>query len=179
VTRDFFPGSDLTKRVRVDEDHQYKVRFLVTSAQQSNLNCQMRLRARTLKFAWNQKFEIGGAWPTNGVPSYTIAQQALPGVGCLNPDVGGFADGGWYTLLIQSPMNRDIRTEGAVDTPLTTEMPNISAEPAEGTNSASKRDLRIGFDLIDTLSGGTNATLEKGNFTLREIDVWDIPQVED
>ncbi|MCX7019848.1 MAG: hypothetical protein WCK47_07200 [bacterium] len=37
--------------------------------------------------------------------------------------------------------------------------------------AASQRDLRVGVDIIDTLSGGPLRDLEKGNFLLDRIEV--------
>lgn len=177
ATREFFPGSDLTTRVRVEENKLYKVRFHATSTQQSNLNAQVRLRVRTGKFSWGQKYEIGGAWTTNGTPNFTTAQQALPGIGCQNPDRISSENGGWYTVLVNSPLSVDIRPD--VAGPLTSRMPVFTAEPGPGVNSASRRDLRVAADLIDTISGGINAPLEKGNVTIDRIEIRTYPQIAD
>ena len=75
--------------MRVEPDKQYTVRFHVTGTQQSNRQPQMRLRARSVRFMWTQKFEIGGAWATNGAENHAIALQSLPGIGCQNPDKTG------------------------------------------------------------------------------------------
>lgn len=180
LSREFFPGSSQTGRLRVEENSQYTVRFHVTSAQQSNRNCQLRLRARAIKFAWNARFEIGGASGTGGTANNTIAQQSLPGTGCLNPDhIGNEANGGWYSLIMCSPMDQQIRTEGDPDSPLSQDMPNIWNSPAGGTDAPSVRDFRVGCDLIDTLSAGPNATTEQGNFTIDNIEVRSYTLVED
>lgn len=169
VTVDFDAGSDFASRVRVEPGRQYKVRFHVTSTQQSNLNPMLRLRTRSIRFAWSQKLELGGAWAA-GSASNTIAQQALPGIGCLNPDKNPQdTAGGWYTLLLHTPMSLDIRADGAGD--LAARMPNISAEPGSGVNSASRRDIRVGCDLLDTLSPAGNAHLEGGDFIVDRIEV--------
>ena len=52
---------------------------------------------------------VGAAAP----PNNAIAQQMLPGVGCQNPDKTGGEAGGWYTLLIHTPMSADIRPDVA------------------------------------------------------------------
>lgn len=164
-------------RVRVEEGRQYKVRYHVVSTQQSNLNSQMRLRAYSLKFAYTNKLEIGGAQGTGGTANNSIAQQSLPGVGCQNPDRLGSESGGWYTLLMCSPMDRDIR--GELGGPLSVRMPNITALPGPGVNSPSVRDLRITVDLIDTLSNGPLRDLEGGNFTVDRIEVTRLGLVSD
>ena len=137
----------------------------------------MRLRARSVRFQWTQKLELGGAWATNGAENHAIASQSLPGIGCQNPDKIGSEAGGWYTVLFHTPMSPDIRA----DTTGTLEqrMPLLSAEPGPGANAPSRRDLKVGMDLLDTLSFGPNAPLEEGNFTLDRIEVRAYDLVED
>ena len=72
---------------------QYKVRFHLTAIQQSNRQPQIRMRARSVKFNWTQKYEIGDAW-AGGTANNTIAQQLLPGIGTMNPDKTGSENGG-------------------------------------------------------------------------------------
>src|SRR5690606_706459 len=86
--------------------------------------------------------------------------------------------GGWYTLLVHSPLSRDIRSDqGGRLTPLSTSMPRLSAAPGPGQNAASRRDLMFGIDLIDTLSYGTPGNAEQGAVTLDRIEVqkFDLP----
>jgi formylglycine-generating enzyme required for sulfatase activity len=169
ATLDLDPGMDNTARVRVEENKQYHVRFHATSTQQSNLNAMFRPRARTVRYAWSQKLEIGGALSA-GSNNNTIAAQALPGVGCQNPDKeAGDTAGGWYTMIVNTPLSIDIRPDltGA----LSARMPNLSAQPGPGEAANSRRDLRVGFDLLDTLSTTGNAHLEKGQFTVDRVEV--------
>jgi hypothetical protein len=180
VQRDFDPGSDAL-RVRAEEGRQYKVRFHVTSNQATNRQAQIRLRARTAKFGWMQKYEIGGAWATGSTtmnPNNSIAQQALPGVGCKNPDKIGTENGGWYTLLLNTPLSSDIRADQP-GKPLTSTMPNLSMQPGPRVSAASMRDIKAGCDLIDTLSSGANHALEHGSFTIDRIEVRSFSLVED
>ena len=74
ISREFTPGSTYPELVRVAEGQQYAIRWHVTSTQQSNLNPQFRMRARSVKFGWSQKLEIGGAWATGGA----TANRQLP-----------------------------------------------------------------------------------------------------
>jgi hypothetical protein len=174
---DFGTDANYANRLRVEPGKQYRIRFHVTSTTNSNTNPQLRLRARTIRFAWSQKFEIGGAFsagPTNN----TIAAQSLPGVGCLNPDkMGAETNGGWYTLIFHTPMSLDIRADGTGD--LAARMPNIVNEPGPGVNAISRRDLRVGFDLLDTLSPPPNNQYEAGNFTVDRIEIRSYPLVAD
>lgn len=187
ITREIHPAPDLSPALypRVSEGKQYKIRFHITSTQDTNKQAQVRLRARTIKFAWTQKLEIGGAWGTGGTGPATgnnaIAQQVVPGVGCMNPDIDpGDVNGGWYTILFNSPMSRAIRADfGLSDRALFITMPNISVEPGPNQNSPSRRDIRLGVDLIDTISGGLNAPLEQGQFTLDRIEMREFPLVDD
>ena len=102
----------------------------------------------------------------------SIAQQSLPGIGCQNPDRNTTdTAGGWYTLLMYTPMSVDVRPEFPDGTPLSTRMPVLTAQPGPGIDAPSRRDLKVGFDLLDTLSQGAFHDLEAGNFTLDRIEV--------
>lgn len=171
LSREFTPATTYTEVLRVEAGRQYKIRWHIASTQFTNQQCQVRMRGRSIKFGWSQKLEVGGAWAA-GSFSNTIAQQVLPGDGCMNPDHRtGETTGGWYTLLMHTPMSADIRPEFPAGTPLTIRMPNICAQPGPGVDAASQRDLRVGFDLIDTISGGAQRDLERGNFLLDRIEV--------
>jgi uncharacterized lipoprotein YddW (UPF0748 family) len=177
-------SNDLVRRVRVEPGRQYKIRWHVTSTQQTNRQSQIRLRARAIKFAWSQKFEVGGAWGTGGGlyplnANNSIAQQALPGIGGQNPDKSGNENGGWYTMIMHTPLSPEIRPEFADGTPIATRMPNISAQAGPGVNAASRRDVFLGCDVVDSLSGGAGAYLEAGNFTIDRIEVYSYGLVPD
>lgn len=180
ASRDFYPGGEpgVPTHVRVEEGRLYAVRFHLTSTQQSNLNAQVRMRARTGKFAWSQKFEIGGAWAA-GAANNAIAQQALPGVGSQNPDRDGEENGGWYTLLMHSPLDVGIRPEHPPGTPLAGRMPVFAAQPGLTIAVPSRRDLLVGLDIVDSLSSGANGHLEAGHVTVDRIEVRSVPQVAD
>jgi hypothetical protein len=178
--------ANLAARPRVSEGKLYTIRWHLTSTQQVNQQAQIRLRARTNKFGWSQKYEIGGAWGTGGASLYplnannSIAQQVLPGVGCQIPDQRTAGEpGGWYTMVMPTPLNSDIRSEFAPGTPVTTTMPNLSAQPGPGVNAASRRDLFVGLDLVDTLSGGAGRFLESGHVTVDTIEIREHPAFGD
>lgn len=170
--RTFYAGADLSSRVRVEEGKVYKVRFHATSTQQASKNSYIAFRAKSLGWGWNQRFELGGAYNGGGgSKSSTIAQQALPGLGCLNPDKNGSEAGGWYNMIVMTPMCTDIRPEFAAGTPLSTRMPNICGQPGPGVNASSDRDLKISFELIDALSSSSGYANEAGNVTVDRIEV--------
>ncbi|MCX7719275.1 MAG: DUF11 domain-containing protein, partial [Candidatus Sumerlaeaceae bacterium] len=175
VSREFFPGGDLTKRVRVRENKQYVIRWHITSTQQSNLNSMIRLRARSAKFMWGQKYELGGAWATGRgevTNNNAIAQQALPGIGTQNPDrYTTDTVGGWYTMHFHTPLDRRIRPEFAPADSIETRMPILANQPGPGVNAPSRRDIILGADLVDTLSPGVARIREKGNFTIDRIEI--------
>ncbi|MBX7245592.1 MAG: formylglycine-generating enzyme family protein [Candidatus Sumerlaeaceae bacterium] len=167
-------GSDYASVPRVEENRQYKIRFHVVSSRQSNQQSQLRLRARSDRFLWGSKLEIGGAYPTNSPINMTIAQQILPGIGCLNPNTGGEpagTDGGWYTLIFHSPLSIDIRPDVPGD--IFAKMPFLANEPGPGSGTIgnTRRMIFLGMDLIDTLSTGAAASLEAGSFTLDAIEL--------
>ena len=188
AVRNFNPdrGTDnFAARVRISPSRLYRVRFHLMSWQNVNAQPQIRLRARTAKFGWSQKLELGGAWGTDVGKTYplnqnnAIAQQALPGIGTQNPDRVGEEGGGWYTVLMHSPLDPDIRADAATGTPLATSMPNLSAQPPFGVALASRRDVLFGFDVIDSISSGLGAPLEQGNVTLDRIEVYHYSPVPD
>jgi uncharacterized repeat protein (TIGR01451 family) len=178
IAREFYPGA-LTDRLRVEPNKIYKIRFHVVSDRPSWLQSQMRGRARSVRFMWSQKMEVGGAFNA-GSESNADAQQALPGIGCLNPDRNpGDTNGGWYTLIVHSPLNLDIRPEYDTTDPIEARMPQLSAQPGPGVNAESLRDLRVGFDLLDTLSGSSLRGWEEGEFTLDRIEIRVYDEFED
>jgi hypothetical protein len=188
VQREFNPDGNtdnLAARIRVAPDQQYKVRWHITSTQQSNQNAQIRLRARTVKFQWTQKYELGGSRATTiGSANGQIATQALPGVGCQNPDKIGTENGGWYTMLVNTPMSADIRPDVAGD--MSAKMPNLSkaagpgqttVDPSAPAGAIQMRDLRLGCEVVDSISW--NDSVEKGNFTIDKIEVRTFNLVDD
>ena len=161
IVREFAPGADVTAPdyVRVEEGKLYRVRWHLTSTQQSNLNAQIRMRARSVKFMFTHKLEVGGAWATGPgtvTSNNAIAQQTLPGIGTQTPprDAGG--TGGWYTQLVNTPLDTAIRPEFD-GVPLPQRMPNLAAEPGPQQPGRSFpfffsrifiRDLRIEVALL-------------------------------
>ncbi|MCX7626216.1 MAG: hypothetical protein N2Z21_08410, partial [Candidatus Sumerlaeaceae bacterium] len=159
------PGDDLAQRVRIEPGRQYRVRWHVVSPRESQLQSQLRLRVRTLRFSWSQKFELGGAWAA-GPLNNAIAQQVLPGVGTANPDkrgdeLAGLLDGGWFTMYFHGP--------------------NVvpAAQPGPGIPAASRRDIKCGVDTLDTISSTPNASLEGGLFFVDQIEIADFETLPD
>jgi hypothetical protein len=171
MLREFYPGPDLTKRLRVQEGKQYKVRFHMTSTQQSNRNSWIFLRTRSAKWAWTSELLLTGAYTTNGSTNQMITFEAAPGIGCLNPDKIADENGGWYTVLTHTPLSKDIRPEFAPEVPVEDRMPLLAAQPGPGENAMSNRDFRVGLGLMDSPGIGEFQYLEKGNFTIDRIEV--------
>ncbi|MBX7244805.1 MAG: hypothetical protein K1X53_04860, partial [Candidatus Sumerlaeaceae bacterium] len=171
--------SDYQTAVKVEEGKQYKLRFHMVSSRASNLQSQIRVRARSNRFLWAVKQEFGGAYPTNNTVNINIAAQTLPGIGCLNPDTGTLpsgTDGGWYTLIFHTPLSADIRPD--VPGSISAKMPFLSSCPGPGvgntaatTNENIRRMIFFGADVVDTLSSGANANLEGGNVTIDSLQV--------
>ena len=170
-------------RLRVEQGKQYKIRFRLTSTQQANRQPQIRVRARTVKYNWTQKLEMGGAW-AEGPQNNALAQQLLPGVGSLNPDNlnadnSVIANGGWYTMLFNGPMSLEIRPEFPFGTPLSTRMPQLGTQPGPGVNAPSMRDIMLGLDLLDSITTNGNQNLEQGRVTLDRVEVYSYDRVPD
>lgn len=181
--RNFNPangGSNFSNRLRAEQEELYRMQWTMTSTQGANRQSQVRLRARSLKFAWSMKFELGGAWAA-GTQSNLIAQQSMPSTGTLNMEYPGAnpATSSFYNLLMSSPITSDIRSNFPQGTALSTRMPNILAQPGSGANSASRRDIFVGFDILDSTSGGVNAGLEQGQARASQIVITTFPQVGD
>ncbi len=188
----FYPGDDLAKRPRVEPGKQYKVRFHVTSTNQSNRQCQLRMQVNVGGGVYAQKLEIGGSVTSSSAARQTIAAQALPGIGTRNPDKYALEEqGGWYTLLLYTPLSKAVRPDAAGT--LAERMPNWFTFAGPGVDdlavsyggpatpgALNRRDLRLYAVLLDTLSTGFNSgLLEKGNFTIDRIDVLSADAVED
>src|SRR5690606_2367709 len=81
---------------------------------------QLNLRAQTAGMAATAFTYING--PANARnpddANKRIVSQAAPGIGTLNPDTGSEdlktagEDGGWYSVVMSSPWNTDIRQDG-------------------------------------------------------------------
>ena len=122
---------------------------------------------------------LAGAFGSSSYYNQEIARQVQPGVGCQIADqlVPG-ESGGWYTIIMASPLNVDIRPEFPGQ-PLATRMPVLTAEPGPGENSSSNRDLKLAALVYDTISVGLGAEAEGGNYTIDRIEVRAYNLVED
>jgi hypothetical protein len=148
-------------RPRITAGKQYRFVWKVTSTSNSNRNPHLRLQSRSLGFLWDQKFELGGAL-AGGSTNQAIAREALPGVGTEVTD-------GLYTTFMHSPLSAQIRAS----------QPNIAGQPAFGSTSTSRRDVRVGFEVVDTLTGWPAGFPEKGNYRVERIDVYEGDLVTD
>jgi hypothetical protein len=181
--------NDLKRRARIEPGFEYRVRFLVGANVPAERNAQIRLRARTAKFVWAHRLEIGGAWAIGSdgtVGNAAIAQQALPGIGTRNPDRHPvLTNAAWFTILFPNPLRSEIRPEFGPGVPLAERMPVLAGmdgpgqDTGGGTLAKSRRDLLFGLDVIDTLSPGPRAAEETGQAILSAIEVSRFPAIED
>jgi hypothetical protein len=160
------------QRVRFEEGKLYQVRYHITSTRDSNKQAQMRLFLRFGAYLYNLLYEVGGARALPGAEARALAWQQLPGVGNQNPDKELPGENGcWYTLLLSSPLNGEIRPD--VSGPITTKMPNLTSLPGPGVNTDSpRRDLKIGFGLVDSFSSGSDLNDEGMLYTVDKIRVY-------
>lgn len=178
ITREFYPGTE-TSRARVEEGKQYLVRFHVTSTVPSGDNAMLNFRVRSAKFSYTQRLIVGGGHAAS-LENNQIAAESLPGIGTLNPDRNqDDLTGGWYNVLMYSPLSKDIRPEFSEDQPLSERMPNFTAQPGPGQAGESMRDLRVGVDIVDTLSRGFQYWRERGHMTVDRIEVREFNAIED
>lgn len=152
---------------RVSEGKEWKIRFHLTSTQLTTKQPYFVLRARTIGFAWSQTFEFGGA----NAPDVNVSRQLLPGIGNQT--------GGWYTIIMQSPLSSDIRSEYPAEYPIWGRMPNIWSQPGFGVPQTSLRDILMSFDMIDTMDEGPGATAQQAQVTIDRIEVREYGMVDD
>lgn len=161
---------------RVQPGKLYKMRFHVTGQQVTNMQCPIWLYAHTLAFGYGVKLEMGGAYCVNSPtdPTNIMAWAIMPGI---NTQVTN----GWYDLLMNTPMDPEIRAEFTGGESLSQRMPLISAEPGPGANLDSKCNLGTGIFVLDTLNAAVpNAYAnEAGNFTVDQVEVYEFDQVPD
>lgn len=188
----FWPGASLAARPRVEPATQYRVRFHITSNIDSNKQPQMRLQVNTGNGTYAQKFEVGGA-TAGGDQAKTISRQALPGNGSQNPNKIGAELGGYYDLMMATPLSLNVRPDTAGT--LEQRMPSWFAFAGQGVNDTgqtygggaptaaelNRRDLRIVAGILDTLTftGDTQPLAEAGRFTIDSIQVSSSPLVDD
>lgn len=179
ATREMFAGSDLTQRPRVEYSKLYTVRYHITSTQASNKMPQVRPRVHSLGFGYTQKFEVGGAYNTGGgnqsAGNNLIALQTLPGVGTQNPDKIAAENGGYYTVILNTPLATDLNPQNSAQALL-------NAQPGPGVNASSRRDIKVGLDLIDSLSGadmGAVTPVEHGNLLWDRAEIRSFGQLSD
>jgi hypothetical protein len=123
---------------------------------------------RTLKFQWNLLLEINGARAVGSIAGQNLGVQVLPGLGNLLP--GNTPDGHLYHLFMPTPMDSLIRNDrtGSV----AQRFPRITALPGPGSNESSLRDIKLGWDIIDSLSFGSKFENEAANnTTLNRIEI--------
>jgi hypothetical protein len=170
---DFLEGNNADRtnqagRLRIAPDELYVLSFRVNSAGTTNLHPYLRFRARTAKFQWNTVLELGGARSVGSAQGQAIANQSLPGTGNQTP--GTDANGTVYNLIMPTPLDTAIRNDrtGTV----TSRFPTLIAQPGPGVNSASFRDIKVGFDIVDSLSVLTGSENEAANnTTLNRVEI--------
>lgn len=189
----FWPGANLAARPRVEPNTQYRVRFHVVSNTDSNKQPQLRMQASAGNSTYVQKYEVGGAM-AGGDQAKTISRQALPGVGTQNPDKIGTENGGFYNLMMVSPLSLNVRPDTAGT--LAQRMPSWFAFAGQGVNDTgqtyggganpttaelNRRDLRLLAMILDTLTftGDTQPLTEAGRFTIDSIQVSSSPLIDD
>ena len=130
-----------------------------------------------------------------GAQARTISAQALPGVGSQNPNKIGSENGGYYDLMMATPLSLNVRPDTAGT--LAQRMPSWFTFAGQGVNDAgaqyglegslftpaelNRRDLRIVAGLLDTLTftGDTQPLTEAGRFTIDSIQVSSSPLIDD
>jgi hypothetical protein len=110
------------------------------------------------------------------VEGRTIAAQALVSVNGQNQDRDLYGYG--YHVWFSSPLSSRIRPD--IPGTMFDKFPLLMAQPGMGDPSPqSARDLKVGFDVIDSLSVGQGWEHEAAfNILLNRIEIRDYPQVD-
>jgi hypothetical protein len=182
VVREFGYSADVpayAQRPRMEPGRQPVVRFRLDSPQAAGRQPYIRMRARMARFGWSHSLEIGGA-QNAGAANRALAQEILPGLGSANPERDPLApNGGWYTLVLTTPFQRDIRPEFPESADIAVRMPNLGSEPGPGVDAPSLRDIRVALDMADSISFTAEAGQEEGLVTVDRIEITDVAEVTD
>jgi len=178
-TNSAFGQSGTTKRIGVIEFYMdlgsqavqvaagklYQARFHVTSTRNSNEQAQMRLFLRSGAYLYNVLYEVGGARALPGTEARALAAQHLPGVGNQNPDKQTAGEPGcWYTVLMSSPVNPDIQSDQSLWT--------------DPSTPVGRRNIKIGFGGVDTLSNGADQNDEALLYTVDSVKLFESSEPE-
>jgi hypothetical protein len=156
-------------RVRVEPGKLYVASYRVSSEGQSSNHPYLRFRARTAKFQWTYTLEVGGGKAVGSAQGRTLAQQMLPGTGSLHNESDG--SGNWYRLYLPTPLDQRLRPEDD-RARIEDRMPTFMSEPPPGNPNPSRRDLKVGFDIVDSLSATTGHESEAAiNTRLNRIEI--------
>jgi hypothetical protein len=174
-----FDGGATTGRMRIAEDELYTIKWHLTSTRNVADQGTIWLKARTAKFGYTNYLQLAGGRTSGLTQNRIIAQQAQVGAGTANPD------GGWYTIVMNTPLDGDIRSE--TNNPVSTEMPVLGnpALPGRGNAATSTyRDIRLAAIAYDTLSvsgltPASNEDLEAVLFTLDSVVINAYSQIDD
>jgi len=162
--------SNLAQRPRIQANKLYRGRFFGSSdvpttaaAAATERQAAVRFRLQSAANCVSSYIEFAGpiatSANTSGGPTDNVYKdgviygQAAPGINCVNPDTdptllpAGY-QGGWYTVLMSSPLNMDIRRD--VGGTIASAFGSLASQPGPGVNSASKRDIAFGTDVYTT-----------------------------
>ncbi len=172
-------GETNATKARIEAGKIYVVSARIRSGGASSATPYTRFNARSVGFGYNASFDLLGGQALPGAEGLAAGAQIMPGTGTSVPNTT--IDGSTYNLILNSPLNADIRADVAGS--LATKFPTLSAEPGPGVNSASLRDLAVAFTVADSLSlvdaSNTNASEIANNLTLNRIEIREFPQVND
>jgi len=154
------------QKPRIQANKLYRGRFFVSSdvpttaaAAATERQGNVRFRLQTASGTVSSYIEFAGAIATSsntstgptdgGYKDGVIFGQAAPGLNCVNPDTdptllpAGY-QGGWYTTLLSSPLNMDIRRD--VGGTIASAFGNLASAVGPGNAGASVRDIVAGTD---------------------------------
>jgi hypothetical protein len=173
-----FGDTDAT-RLRAESDRIYVVSARIQHGAASSTTPYTRFNVRTLGFGYNASLDLLGGRGIASAEGLAACAQVMPGTGTAVPGSG--VSGSVYNLILNSPLNGQIRNDVAGT--LATKFPNATAQPGPGVNSASLRDINIGFTIVDSLSLVDSTTVDSNevasNLTLNRVEIRSFPQFND
>lgn len=190
-------STDNANRARIEAGKLYRAKFyatapVATSTTDPNETVQGNLRFRVQTAAGSISYLLdmtgGQSSLVNDGETKQVAGEALPGIGSENPetdaglDTAG-EDGGWYTVLMSSPLNA-----GGIRADTGDEFYLLGDAPGPGSSEASARDITLGVDLISlprTLvitEGGSPVPFQGPNRSvvrISAIELYEYPEIDD
>jgi len=186
-------SASYSDRPRIQPGKIYKARFYATSALPTYSTNTETIRQSGISFRLQSAHSAVSAYtrvvgPINaGAGNANFVKRVLPGIGCENPETSASLDvageaGGWYSVVMSSPLDADIRPDTSGSLGL------LSSEPGPNVNLPSSKDIVIGVDVqhcprdlrLSPSYVGTNFyNANDANVRISRIELYEYDQIDD